>query len=298
MTERYLDVNGTTLFVDDRGGEDRPAVVFVHGGPGMGCHDFMSAQGDLLSPSVRIIGVDQRGVLRSGPLGDARLSTRTVVDDLEAVRGGLGIESWTVLGHSAGTPTALDYALWHPDRVSAVVFDCPTFDADSTDRHRLPVVADLLDRYGEPEAAERCRRLAAQPARLTAADGSRAAMQALGEHYQELFFHSASARHDFESGMEQAGFGDETWARGASHAALFEDMYTDRMPLLAGLRVPSLLVRGEHDLVTPPDMVRRYEAAVADGAVHVFGSSAHFPYREEPEAYAELVVAFTEKVSG
>jgi proline iminopeptidase len=297
MTQRFLDVNGTTVFVDDRGSKDAPALVYVHGGPGMGCHDFMAVQGDLLSSRLRVVGVDQRGVLRSGPVGDGTLSTRTVVDDLEAVRERLGIESWTVLGHSAGSPTALDYALWHADSLHGVVFDCPTFDADSTDRYRLPVVADLLDRYGEPEAAGRCRALAGRPERLTAADGARTAMRTLGGHYQELFFHSVPARHDFEAGMAQAGFGDETWARGASHEVLYEDLYTDRVPLLDGLTVPSLLVRGAHDLATPPDMVRRYQAGAVGGTVHVFGSSAHFPYREEPEAYAELVVAFTERVS-
>ena len=43
-------------------------MLFLHGGPGQGCHDFMAIQGDLLGRSVRLIGIDQRGVDRSAPM--------------------------------------------------------------------------------------------------------------------------------------------------------------------------------------------------------------------------------------
>ena len=56
------------LFADTRGDADAPALLFLHGGPGQGCHDFMAIQGHLLGRSVRLIGIDQRGVDRSAPL--------------------------------------------------------------------------------------------------------------------------------------------------------------------------------------------------------------------------------------
>lgn len=71
-----VNVNGTRLFADIRGPEDGPPMLFVHGGPGQSCYDFMHAQGTLL-----------------------------------------GIESWTILGHSAGGGYALSYALQHAGRL-------------------------------------------------------------------------------------------------------------------------------------------------------------------------------------
>lgn len=295
MTERYLDLNGTTLFVDDRGDPRAPALLYVHGGPGMSCFDFMAVQGDRLAGSLRLVGVDQRGVLRSGPVGTQPLTIETLIADFEAVRDRLGISSWTVLGHSAGGSYVLDYALEHPETVGSVIFDCPCWDADSTDRHRLPVAADLLQRYGHTEEAARCRELAAFDRRLTAADETHAAVQALGERYQELFFHDSEAQKRFEHLLEGSGLGDESWARGTSHATLMEDLYVDRMPLLAKLAQPSLLQHGAHDLVTSPQMIERYRSDVPTGSVVTFEESGHFCHHEQPELYADTVATFVKE---
>ena len=139
---RLVAVNGTRIFVDDRGDQDAPALLYIHGGPGQGCYDFMRSQGDLLARKLRIIGVDQRGTLRSDPLPVApALSADLLVADFEVLRTRLRIGSWAVLGHSAGGAYALRYVTSHVGAIRAVIFDCPCWDADMTDRARLPVVA-------------------------------------------------------------------------------------------------------------------------------------------------------------
>ena len=92
------------LYADIRGDAAAPALLFLHGGPGQGCHDFMALQGDLLRRSLRLIGIDQRGVDRSAPMPeDARsLSMADLVEDCEAVRQALAIERWAVAGQSFG----------------------------------------------------------------------------------------------------------------------------------------------------------------------------------------------------
>jgi len=96
------------LYADIRGDQDAPALLFLHGGPGQGCHDFMALQGDLLAKSVRLIGLDQRGVDRSAPLPDgATLTIADLVDDCESVRAELGIDRWAVAGQSFGGGLAL-----------------------------------------------------------------------------------------------------------------------------------------------------------------------------------------------
>jgi proline iminopeptidase len=35
---RYVEVRGARLFVYEIGEADAPALLYLHGGPGMGCH--------------------------------------------------------------------------------------------------------------------------------------------------------------------------------------------------------------------------------------------------------------------
>jgi pimeloyl-ACP methyl ester carboxylesterase len=56
--------------------------------------------------------------------------------------------------------------------------------------------------------------------------------------------------------------------------------------------VPSLLVRGEHDLVTAPQVVERYLADAPAARVHTIAGAGHFPSHERPDEYAAVVTEF------
>jgi proline iminopeptidase len=286
-------VNGTGLFVDDRGDATAPPLLFIHGGPGQSCYDFMAIQGDRLARRLRIIGVDQRGTLRSGPLpAEPALTADLLIADFEALRRHLEIESWAVLGHSDGGGYALQYATTRPAAVQAVIFDCPCWDADLTDRNRLPQVARRLDALGQRADADRCRALAAKPGRLTAADETYRAAQALGAHYMELFFHDPAYAADFSQVLDNSGFTEEQWQRGRSHLALLPGMYQSRLPLLADVSGPSLLMHGHDDMVAAPQMLAQYRRSVPDGTIRTFHRSGHFAYLEQAAQYCQVVTDF------
>ncbi|GIG69602.1 alpha/beta fold hydrolase [Phytomonospora endophytica] len=293
MPAHLTPVNGTRLFVDDRGPADAPPVLFIHGGPGQSAFDFGHFQADHLARHVRIIAVDQRGLLRSDPLPEgAEISTDAIIADYEALRQTLGISAWTIIGHSSGGHTAIRYAREHPTAVTAAVFDCPAFDCDLTDRHRLPIAAAILDEIGDHESAAACRAFAERPERLTAADETYKVMQRIGARYNELFFRTPAAIEAFEKGQAESGFTREQWARGLSHLPLVADMYIPTLDLLPGLTPPSMLVHGRHDLVAAPAVIDAYRELAPGARVHTFEDSAHFPYIEEPEAYADVVSGF------
>jgi proline iminopeptidase len=293
LAGRQVSVNGTRIFIDDRGDPDAPALLFIHGGPGQGCYDFMRSQGDRLAGRLRVIGMDQRGTLRSNPLPAAPpLTPDLLVSDFEALRVRLRIESWAVLGHSAGAGYALRYVTSQPGPVRSVIFDCPCWDADMSDRYRLPVVARQLEEMRQLADAERCRELAAKAGRLSFSDGTRQAMQALGSRYMEHFFHDPAGAADFTQLLEDSGFTEEEWQRGNSHWPLLAAMYEPVLGLLPRVRRPALLLRGQDDLVTAPAMVAAFARAVADGQSRVFCQSGHFAYLEEPDAYCEAVTQF------
>lgn len=293
MPGRLVGVNGTRIFVDDRGDPAAPALLFIHGGPGQGCYDFMRSQGDLLARRLRVIGVDQRGTLRSDPLpGSPPLTTALLVSDFEALRARLRIGSWAILGHAAGGAYALRYVTAHAGAVRAAIFDCPCWDADMTDRNRLPVVARRLEELGQLADAERCRELAARSSRLTYSDGTKQAMQALGSWYMEQFFHDPDDASYFGQLLADSGFSPEQWQRGNSHWPLLAALYEPLLGLLPRVRRPALLLRGADDLVTAPGMIRAFEESVQAGRTRMFAESGHFAYLEEPAAYSAAVTEF------
>jgi proline iminopeptidase len=288
-----IDIGVTRLFVDDRGRPDAPPLLFVHGGPGQGCYDFMQAQGDRLARRLRVIGVDQRGALRSDPLPAApALIPDLLIDDFEELRARLRLPAWTVLAHSAGSHYALRYVTSRPGAVRGVIFDCPVFDADLTDRYRLPEFARQLDAAGQHDDARRCRELAASTRRLTAADGTRAAMRKLGPRYQQQFFHDPDCAAAFTALLAASGCTPEQWDRGDSHAPLAASLYESVLGLLPEVRCPSMLIRGRDDLVTTPQMLAEYAASVPSGLVRVLADAGHFGYFEQPDEYCRGVTDF------
>ncbi len=288
----YVATPGGRLFVDVRGEPTAPPVLYLHGGPGMSCYTFMLWQGPLLSRTCLVVGMDQRGVLRSDALTDGVLTDDALVADCEAVREALGIARWTVLGHSFGGRIALQYAARHPDRVAAVVFENPCWDFAETERLRLTAAASVFAELGDHAAAERCTRLAADLDGRTAWWETIELIGGLQEHgrYDDLYFHQAAARAAYQAIDMAAEFDDDTLSKARRHfEAGLGLMGTPVTGLLPGLTMPAALVVGRYDLVTGPEQIAAFRAAVPHGEVHEFAESAHFVQLEQAEEYADLV---------
>jgi pimeloyl-ACP methyl ester carboxylesterase len=140
---------------------DLPTMVYLSGGPGgAGIEEMRSVLP--LVPQIamrfRVVGFDQRGTGGSGLLRcpalerDARLrspsaaedcaqrlgaarthySTPDSVEDLEAIRQGMGVDRISLFGISYGTELALAYARAHPDHVDRLILDS-VVDPDDRD---------------------------------------------------------------------------------------------------------------------------------------------------------------------
>src|SRR5688572_8491204 len=98
-----------SLFVRSVGGrEGGPALVLVHGGPGV-ASDPLRVFERMASPDLRVVTYDQRGVYRSSIPPDFGYQLSHHVADLEAVRVALGVDAMHVLGHSWGGLIAQRY---------------------------------------------------------------------------------------------------------------------------------------------------------------------------------------------
>lgn len=287
--ERRIQVrDGLELFVDDRGPADAPAVLYIHGGPGQGCWDFMYAQGERLARELRVVGVDQRGCLRSDDAPVNELDQATLVGDYEIVRRALGIEQWTILGHSAGGPTALEYATSHPGSVSGVILDSAVVDGEATTRHRMRKVAALFELQGRSDLAGRARHLALRPGRIVDPQESIDLMRQLGTDYMTQFFHDDDGLRAWRAVMGACELEPSLWERGMSHVGLLVDGLRDRTELLAGIERPSLMMWGESDPITTPQQVEAH-GRLTPGQQHCFPATGHFAFLERPKQYADVL---------
>jgi proline iminopeptidase len=295
------------LFVDVRGDTGSPPLLFLHGGPGQGCYDFMALQGDLLSKSVLLIGLDQRGVDRSTPLPPgATLTVADLVADCEEVRQALGIGRWAVLGQSSGGGLALRYAAAHPAVTSAAVFENPVWDMASSARAALVPLAAMLAGQGKDAEAQAARDAAA----ATAAPGGRpgvalraaylAALGALGAD-RERFFVPGQATRECLAGLRRAHearerasdeAGDESTMR--HHLAITGDRAfgESMLGLLPQLTAPALLITGGRDPLTAPVQRSAFRSASPRHQLLEFPRAGHFVHAEEPVQYADSVMNF------
>ena len=74
---------------------------------------------------------------------------------------------------------------------------------------------------------------------------------------------------------------DETW-RSSEY---------DLFPELARLRVPTLVIHGERDLI-PVECARHIVEAIPGARLVVLGEAGHFSYLDAPDAVREGVVEF------
>jgi len=61
---------------------------------------------------------------------------------------------------------------------------------------------------------------------------------------------------------------------------------------LPGIAVPTLLVVGDGDQLTPPDLTREMAGLIPGAALHVIPQSGHLPPMEQPAAVTALLQAW------
>ncbi|MFD8481203.1 alpha/beta fold hydrolase [Kitasatospora sp. NPDC059673] len=99
-------------------------LVAIPGGPGADAR-YLGRLGGL-DAQRRLIRLDPRGSGRSAePADRASCAFGEQVKDVEALREHLGLESFDLLGHSAGTLTTQRYAAEFPHRVRSLVLVTP-----------------------------------------------------------------------------------------------------------------------------------------------------------------------------
>ncbi|KAF7355660.1 Epoxide hydrolase hydrolase [Mycena sanguinolenta] len=120
MPKAILPSGHTWAYVDANP-QGSPAILCLHGFPDLG-YGYRHQIGAWARSGFRVIVPDMLGYGgSSAPIDPAQYTTKRLARDLTALLTKLGIARAVVVGHDWGSFTAGRVALWHPDRVLALV---------------------------------------------------------------------------------------------------------------------------------------------------------------------------------
>lgn len=292
----WLDVgDGHRLYWEESGTAGGVPVVFLHGGPGAGASPVHR---QFFDPAVfRIVILDQRGAGRSTPLGCLEANTTPhLVDDLERLRGRLGIERWVVFGGSWGSTLALAYAQRHPEACLALVlrgiFLGRPVEVDwflHGIRHFFPEAWREYAEFIPP--AERGDLLAAYHRRLVDPDPAvhlpAARRWSVYEGSCSTLAPNPALVADFASDRVALGL-----ARIEAHYFV-NRLFLPEDSLLANVgrirHLPGIIVQGRYDAVCPPATADDLHRAWPEAEYHVVADAGHSAF--EPGIRSRLVGA-------
>ena len=128
---QYVDLGVNQVFhLRDEGPRDAPVLILLHGSNAT-LHDW-DEWVDRMKTVYRVVRFDQTGHGLTGPSPTGDYSRAAFVDTVDRVANHLRLGRFALAGNSMGGGVALDYAVAHPDRLSALVLVAPAGAAYAT----------------------------------------------------------------------------------------------------------------------------------------------------------------------
>ena len=264
MTHETLTllVDDAALAVDVRGAG--PPLLLVHGFP----FDHTMWKHQLAGLTRwRRIAPDLRGAGASSAPASG-YSMRRYADDLATVLDGVGVEQAVVCGLSLGGYILFELLRRHPDRVRAAIF-CDTKaepDSEEAKRGRDELTA-VAQRHGQPAVADRLVPNLLAPQTL---ENQPDVVRHVREMIQRVSL----------SGMV-----------GALRALRDRP---DSRPTLPTVGVPTLVLGGEDDRISPPSVMEAMAAAIPGARYEGVPAAGHLAPLEQPLAATRILGEFLE----
>ncbi|WRP04622.1 alpha/beta hydrolase [Rossellomorea aquimaris] len=296
MKANVMTIRKKGIYVETHGSKENPALLYLHGGPGESCYDFSFHQSERLGKHFYLIAIDQRGVCRSEAIQEnEEFGFQDLVEDCEALRKELGIDKWSVIGHSFGGFLALAYVSQYPESIEKVIFECPTFDYTLTSKGLLRKTARLFGKYNRYELQGKAMKLAEE--HLSPRDFTEIYMKLsdeLGEHRMQIYTHNFDNPTDY-----YATYTDEEWDtlydRSDHHYHLLREegvIFTSLLDRIKLIETPMLLLTGEYDPVTCEKHVEIFKRDAANGEIVHFKHSGHTPHYEEADRFKQVILDY------
>ncbi len=252
-----LDLDDVVLHVEATGPAEGAPVVFANSlGTDFRLWDQVIAQ---LPPGLRLIRYDKRGHgLSSCP--HAPYSMGTLVRDAERVCEAFEVKDCVFVGLSIGGMIAQGLAAKRLDLIRAVVL--------SNTAPKIGTRAMWEDRIAALRAG-----------------GMTALSDAVMERWFSPGFRQTAAAAPWQRMVETT---PEDGYAGCSAAIAGTDFYSTT----AALRLPALVIAGDHDGSTPPDLVQELADLIPGARYELIRGAGHLPCVEQPDRFAALLTEF------
>ena len=285
----YADINGAELYYEVLGPDDAPALLSLHGGPGIGDHAKAKRAFEPLTDDYRLVVYDHRGCGRSSlapPYSNGQYAA-----DAEGLREHLGLDEVVLIGGSYGGFVAQEYAIRYGGRghLRGVVLRDTAPSAAYEEASRENAAAS----WDEMKAREFDLSDITREEFDRVMDGDVASDEEFERVWLGMAPLYAPSLDEFDAAAAREATADRTFHHETHNATFtheYPDMdYTDDLP---GVDVPVLVTVGRHDWITPPEASRELADLLPDARLVVFEESGHSPNLDQPDEYLATVREF------
>jgi 3-oxoadipate enol-lactonase len=261
------EINGAEIFYTDIGDKSATPIVLIHGFPFNS--DMWRPQVDLLKTTFRVITYDVRGHGRS-EVGDGQYTLEMFVDDLIALLDYLRLEKVVLCGLSMGGYIVLRAVERNPERCRALILCDTTSNADSNE------------------------------AKLRRAASIKAIKSSGVKPYAQEFPKAVLCPQTFLKRTEVV----ETVTTmiqsnspiGICGALLALLARTETTPSLPRISVPTLILVGEQDKTTPPELSEKMHQLIPNSELQIVSNAAHLSNLENSEEFNSHLLNFLRRL--
>lgn len=262
-----IKINGVNINYQERGLPQGMPIVFIHGFPFD--NTMWTPQMMALPQEYRAVSFDVRGHGESD-VADGQYSIELFADDLLSLMDHLDIRKAVLCGLSMGGYIALRAVERHPDRVQALILCDTRSEADSNE--------------AKVKRASQIKAVKSQGVKPFAASFVKAVFA------PETFERNPKAVKTIQSIIES------TSPLSICGTLLALAARTDTTTALPGIKVPTLIMVGEHDTLTPSSASQSMQALIKGSEIHIIPEAAHMSNMENTAVFNEKLLAFLKSV--
>jgi 3-oxoadipate enol-lactonase len=261
-------VNGAWLHYVVQGETNALPVVFLHGFPFS--HRMWTDQIALTAKTCRAIAYDIRGH-GSSDVGDGQYTIEGHVDDLVGLMDFLQVGKAVLVGLSMGGYITLRALERNPERFLAAV---------------------LCDTRSEADTNE---------GKIRRFSGMKTVKMQGASAFADTFVRAVFAEESFANFPQAVQLIHNTIsttpALSIAGTLLALASRTDTTEGLRNITVPTLILVGENDTLTPPSAARSMHERIRGSMLHIIPGAAHMSNLENAQLFNELLLSFLDRVA-
>lgn len=262
-----------------------PPVLIINGGPGFSSEGFIPLAKKIAKEGYQTILYDQRGTGQSfmDKTDSSTITMDLMVEDIEAIRLKMGMEEWTVLGHSFGGIMANHYAAAHPDRVKAMI-------ASSSGGIDLALLENAQENLYSKLSQTELDSMRYWRGQMRSGDNQVFARKQFARFMAAAYVYNRQFIPVVAERLTQGNL--------SLNRLVWQDLIRiqyDCKPKLGSFDKPVLIIQGKNDIIRE-DLAYTADSVFSNSKLVFLDSCGHYGWLDQPDEYFSTIFRFLEKV--